>query len=245
MPLFQGDDLRQTYSGPKLACGWRGRFAMLGALVLPLAFNVLPTPAAAEVRSVTEFMPASWRGDESESIRRSSLGERPSSGRSSARRAVAEEDDDDEATPAKVQRPRAKRQTGTRQTGTRQTRKRIRLAALGPIPNIVTAPRPSLSGKGISWRANSGCLASNLRAAVAYVAANFGSVTVNSTCRSKRHNRRVGGASRSYHLTGNAVDFRMRGNVRAAYAFLRGSIGGIKHYGGGRFHIDNGPRRAF
>ncbi len=235
MPLFGREELRQTYSGPKLACGWRGRFAMLGALVLPLALNVLPTPAAAEVRSVTEFMPANWRGDESESIRRSSLGERPSSGRSSARRAVAEEDDDDEATPAKVQRPRAKR----------QTRKRVRVAALGPVPNIVTAPRPSLSGKGISWRANSGCLASNLRAAVAYVAANFGSVTVNSTCRSKRHNRRVGGARQSYHLTGNAVDFRMRGNVRAAYAFLRGSIGGIKHYGGGRFHIDNGPRRAF
>ncbi len=106
------------------------------------------------------------------------------------------------------------------------------------------APSGSLSG-GVRWVANSGCLASNLRGVIAHLAANFGHVTVNSTCRSHRHNRRVGGAPRSHHLTGNAADVRIRGNVRGALAYLRGSVGGLKHYGGGLFHIDNGPKRRF
>ena len=108
------------------------------------------------------------------------------------------------------------------------------------------APSGNLSGgSGIRWAANSGCLASNLRTAIAHLAANYGHVTVNSTCRSQRHNRRVGGARRSYHLTGNAADIRIRGNVRGALAYLSGHIGGMKHYGGGLFHIDNGPKRRF
>jgi uncharacterized protein YcbK (DUF882 family) len=79
------------------------------------------------------------------------------------------------------------------------------------------------------------------------VASMFGGVTVNSTCRSRGHNRRVGGASHSHHLTGNAVDFRVRGNWRGVWAFLRssGGVGGMKHYGGGLFHIDTGARRSW
>jgi hypothetical protein len=108
------------------------------------------------------------------------------------------------------------------------------------------APKKSLSG-GVSWVASAGCLDGALRSVIYQVAANYGPVTVNSTCRSKSHNRRVGGAHRSKHLTGDAADFRVRGNVRAAYAFLQshGSVGGIKHYGGGLFHIDNGQRRSW
>ncbi len=126
----------------------------------------------------------------------------------------------------------------------------IRLAALGgvatPLP-AMRAPAPSLTGGGIVWRASSACLAGNLRSIIASVAATFGSVTVNSTCRSSARNRRVGGAKRSWHLTGNAADFRVRGaNIRRVYAHLRGMVGGgLKHYGGGLFHIDNGPRRTF
>ena len=106
--------------------------------------------------------------------------------------------------------------------------------------------RPTRSG-GIAWVANSGCLNSTLRGVISDVAARFGSVRVSSTCRSAGHNARIGGAKRSYHLTGDAADFRVSGNVSAVYSFLRsnGSVGGLKHYGGGLFHIDNGPSRPF
>ena len=79
------------------------------------------------------------------------------------------------------------------------------------------------------------------------LAAAFGPFTVRWTCRSKAVNRRVGGARRSYHLTGNAVDFNMPGNFRAVLSFLKANkrVGGLKHYGGGAFHIDTGPRRTW
>jgi hypothetical protein len=130
---------------------------------------------------------------------------------------------------------------------TRTTPRRARTVSTGRVglPSV-RAPRPSLTGGGIAWRANAGCLAGNLRSIVASVASSFGSVTVNSTCRSRSHNRRVGGASRSWHLTGNAVDFRVHGaSIARVAAYLRTNVGGFKHYGGGLFHIDNGPRRSF
>ena len=126
--------------------------------------------------------------------------------------------------------------------------KKKRYAALDTGAMIDTTPSKSIAGGGgIRWVASSSCLNGTLRSVVAQLAANYGSVTVNSTCRSKSHNRKVGGASKSHHLTGNAVDFRVRGNTRGLYAFLRshGSLGGVKHYGGGLFHIDTGPRRSW
>jgi hypothetical protein len=125
----------------------------------------------------------------------------------------------------------------------------VMVASLGR--EFVTPPKPaeqpSLTGGPIAWVASSGCLASPLRTVLAQLAANFGPVRVNSTCRSRRHNARVGGAKRSYHLTGHAADFRIVANVRSVIAFLRGnrSVGGLKHYGFGLFHIDTGPRRSW
>lgn len=122
----------------------------------------------------------------------------------------------------------------------------VKVAALGNIATDLTPEKPkSLTGGGVRWIASSSCLAASLRAKVYTIASNYGNVTVNSTCRSKSHNRRVGGARRSQHLTGNAVDFRVHGNWRAAAAYLRSHHGGYKHYGGGRFHIDAGPRRRW
>jgi hypothetical protein len=124
-----------------------------------------------------------------------------------------------------------------------------------PVPEPKTAglepldpaKLPPLSRSGIEWRASADCLATPLRAVLADLTANFGPFRVNSTCRSKRHNARVGGATRSYHLTGNAVDFRISANAKDVLAFLakKGSVGGLKHYGGGVFHIDTGPRRTW
>jgi len=97
----------------------------------------------------------------------------------------------------------------------------------------------------VVWAASSKCLAGNLRAVVYRLARIAGRVRVNSTCRSRSRNRRVGGASRSWHLTGNAVDVRVFGNIRASARYLRKAAGGYKHYGGGLFHIDNGPKRTW
>jgi hypothetical protein len=75
--------------------------------------------------------------------------------------------------------------------------------ATGPELNITGgSPRIAISGGAprVKWRANSGCLAARLRAAIHHVARHYGRVRVNSTCRSRRHNRRVGGARRSYHI---------------------------------------------
>jgi Peptidase M15 len=126
--------------------------------------------------------------------------------------------------------------------------KGVKVAALGDsyYPSE-SKPKKSLSGGGVSWVASAGCLDGSLKAVVYQVAANYGPVTVNSTCRSKGHNASVGGAKKSKHLSGDAVDFRVHGNVGAVYAYLKsnGSVGGLKHYGGGLFHIDNGERRSW
>jgi uncharacterized protein YcbK (DUF882 family) len=116
---------------------------------------------------------------------------------------------------------------------------------VAPTPST----EPSLAGDRIKWLplASVDCLAAPLRGVLADLASTFGPLTVRWTCRDKSLNARVGGAKRSYHLTGNAVDFNMTGNYRAILSFLKGNklVGGLKHYGGGAFHIDTGPRRTW
>ena len=73
-----------------------------------------------------------------------------------------------------------------------------RYAALDTGAMIDTAPAKSLTGGGVRWVASASCLNGTLRSVVAQVAS-YGSVTVNSTCRSKSHNAKVGGASKSHH----------------------------------------------
>jgi Peptidase M15 len=105
----------------------------------------------------------------------------------------------------------------------------------------------SLAGNAITWHASAGCVPSQLREVLADVVSNFGPITVTSTCRSVTANRAAGGAGQSYHLSGKAVDFRVSGGAGAVYASLsaNSAVGGLKHYGGGLFHIDTGPRRPF
>ncbi|MDX2290036.1 MAG: D-Ala-D-Ala carboxypeptidase family metallohydrolase [Hyphomicrobiaceae bacterium] len=136
---------------------------------------------------------------------------------------------------------------GTKSKIYRQTRRKKAYRQVAALPRFydVAPVQKSLSGGGVRWAANAGCLNGSLKAVIYQVAANYGPVTVSSTCRGKSHNRRVGGAKGSHHLTGNAVDFRVHANAGAAAAFLRSRGGGFKHYGGGLFHIDTGPSRRW
>jgi Peptidase M15 len=130
-------------------------------------------------------------------------------------------------------------------TRTREASVRVRKPRISD-DEPVTSGR-SLAGSAITWQASSGCVPGQLRGVLADLVSNYGPVTVTSTCRSVASNRAAGGASQSYHLSGEAVDFRVGANTSAVYAYLssNSSVGGLKHYGGGLFHIDTGPRRSF
>lgn len=150
-------------------------------------------------------------------------------------------------------RTRRRSVRSTRKSRSRTKSRNVRVASLGNSFEYARSPstgkpkrqKSITGGRSVKWAASSGCLNGRLKSAIYYVARNFGRVRVNSTCRSRRHNRRVGGARRSHHLTGNAADIRIWGNVRAAARYLRSVAGGYKHYGGGLFHIDTGPRRTW
>jgi Peptidase M15 len=124
------------------------------------------------------------------------------------------------------------------------------LASLGR-EFVASQPSPPsiLSSDQVRWlpAASIDCLAAQLRTVMADLVAAFGPVTVRWTCRSKTVNARVGGAKRSYHLTGDAIDFNVTDNYRAILSFLKANklVGGLKHYGSGAFHIDTGPRRTW
>ncbi|MGE0699598.1 MAG: D-Ala-D-Ala carboxypeptidase family metallohydrolase [Hyphomicrobiaceae bacterium] len=164
------------------------------------------------------------------------------------RRSVARSSDDDD-TPAPRARRRAAAETAEVERPARQAKaksRNVRVASLGDSYAPAAKPQRSVSGGGgVRWAADSGCLNGTLRGVIAQVASQFGSVTVNSTCRSRGHNARVGGAPRSMHLSGDAADLRVHGNWGAAASFMRGIVGGFKHYGGGLFHIDTGTRRSW
>lgn len=92
-----------------------------------------------------------------------------------------------------------------------------------------------------------GCLPGDLKTVLQRVTERYGKITVSSTHRSRRHNRRVGGARKSMHLQCRAIDFRVHGPHRGLLSFLRTQpgVGGTKRYRSGYYHIDNGDRRSW
>ncbi|WP_457090257.1 YcbK family protein [Microvirga sp. P5_D2] len=126
----------------------------------------------------------------------------------------------------------------------------------GSLPNTGQLGVKTLSGfaslvaqGSITLRASAptNCLPGNLREVVADVAGKFGPVSVESTHRSSGRNWRAGGARQSLHLSCRAIDFRVRTRTRGVMAYLRGrsEVGGLKVYGNGIIHIDNGSRRSW
>jgi hypothetical protein len=123
----------------------------------------------------------------------------------------------------------------------------VQVASLGDS-DAAPAERSSIAAGSVRWGASPSCLDARLRTVIYQVAANYGPVKVNSTCRSRGHNAKVGGATRSKHLTGDAADFSISRKKTAVLGWLRRhpSVGGLKLYGGdGHFHIDTGPRRTW
>ncbi len=116
----------------------------------------------------------------------------------------------------------------------------------GSIKKSLVKKGGKLKGN-VSWNAPSGCVPGSLKSVLYQVSQKFGPVVVNSTARGHKHNRRVGGARKSWHLKCMATDFRVRGNSKGLYAFLRRhpSVGGLHRYPSGFFHIDLGPKRTW
>jgi uncharacterized protein YcbK (DUF882 family) len=129
--------------------------------------------------------------------------------------------------------------SATEQTRTVKRSSKILLSGLARAEQT-EEPKPRRSSGG-------GCIPGQLQGVLNDLEAKFGRVNVTSTCRSASANRAAGGAPQSLHLSGQAVDFRVSGGSGAVMAFLsaHGDVGGLKHYGGGLYHIDTGARRPF
>ena len=99
----------------------------------------------------------------------------------------------------------------------------------------------------IVFRAPVKCVPGSLIRVLKRVSAKYGPITVNSTWRARAKNRRIGGRSKSLHLSCRAVDFRVHGSSRGLARFLMAQkeVGGSNRYPSGFYHIDNGPRRTW
>jgi hypothetical protein len=229
--------LRGTHARPTTAI-----HAIKGTLIIAATlFSLIAAPSAALASDT-------WADAVIEAMKAERNGEQKPSPRKSVRVASLAKDMDTSTAEA----PAKKKPTIAQSDEDRPqaSKRRTRVASLGGNSRSDASDTPkrrSLSGGSVDWTASSGCLNGTLRGVLASLASDYGQLRVNSTCRSRSHNANVGGASKSYHLTGDAADFRVFSNIGAVYASLRGngSVGGLKHYGGGLFHIDTGPRRSW
>lgn len=123
-------------------------------------------------------------------------------------------------------------------TGKKSTKNQVQQKASSKIGS--TAPAIKLNAP---WK----CVPKKLKTVIIQVSKKFGRVIVNSTRRSSGRNRRIGGAKRSWHIGCRAVDFRVKGNTRGLYKWLRNhpNVGGLKRYRSGFYHIDIGPKRSW
>lgn len=155
-------------------------------------------------------------------------------------------------TGAKIAAP-ANQAVKTPAAATKQTSKMVNTGKIASLKNSTTkpvqkaAPKKVKTGSRIKLNANWKCVPGKLKTVIVQASKKFGPVVVNSTNRSRRKNRRIGGAKHSWHIGCRAVDFRVKGNTRGLYSWLRRhpNVGGLKRYRSGFYHIDIGPRRSW
>lgn len=99
-------------------------------------------------------------------------------------------------------------------------------------------------------QARIGCIPADLKMLLNTVAWHYGKkVHIQSGYRSRRHNRRVGGAKHSYHLKCQAVDIQVSGVNKYTLARYLKSLpgrGGVGTYCNvSTVHIDVGPKRSW
>lgn len=214
---------RQDGGSRALARGWPRRICLAMLLAMIAGFASLAGAPAAQAQ---EWL-TPYDSNKSRFAARSNLGYAPTPDvaprRQKSRSAAVRSDDD-----------------SPKQRRTRSAR------AKSSDDDSGASSRPKVGGGHVAWSAPSGCLPGQLKSVIAEVSS-YGRVVVTSTARGHSHNARVGGAKGSYHLSCQAADLRVHGNVGAAASFLRnhGSVGGFHHYGGGLFHIDTGPKRTW
>jgi uncharacterized protein YcbK (DUF882 family) len=121
-------------------------------------------------------------------------------------------------------------------------RKRARPSSLA-APGLPVMPQPD-------YLQNWGRLDPRLVALLGDIEAHFGGkAVISSGCRSEEHNRAVGGAPHSFHLTCMAADIVIPGVAPAAirdYALAMPQRGGVGTYCSTPIvHVDVGPRRQW
>lgn len=147
---------------------------------------------------------------------------------------------------AKMKSQKAEAKVSKKRKGGTKVASASAFVSSAPIKKSLSKKGESFKGN-VSWNASSGCLPGSLKSVVYQVSNKFGPVVVNSTARGHRHNRRVGGARKSWHLRCMAIDFRVHGSSKGLWAYLRShpAVGGLHRYPSGFFHIDAGPKRTW
>ncbi len=125
-----------------------------------------------------------------------------------------------------------------------------KLVALLLVVSLVgcsSLPGTGFFGGKVTYEGPSWCVPFRLKRVLRKVARKYGDVTVHSTYRTWWHNRKVGGARKSMHRRCKAADFSVKGNMWAAYRYVKNhrSVGGHKLYKSGHIHIDTGVKRTW
>lgn len=143
---------------------------------------------------------------------------------------------------------KTKKTTGTKTAKRSNNKKRVKNVKV-KIRSIKGTTYAYVGGRsrGITKKAPWGCVPKRLKVVLSQISRKFGRVIINSTHRSHKHNRRVGGKRRSYHLKCQAVDFRVKGRTRGLTRWLANHpfVGGYNRYPSGYYHIDTGPKRTW